>query len=673
MISNGAHQQLLCHGHSSPDVIDLLDEIIEVHQSFLEAHQRELSSFVSQREAAQAAHATEERYFHKEVEQSLTETRKAAPLQEVPLRDSNSELSQETTDKDGEYGVGPMLVVKPQVAPSKAIAEVNLEQVTMSVGNDETRADLACLGTSNAEGIFPIVGNRNNCNNNNNKKVVTIDIPVEKDSKLMAHVQSGWSIWSATLEDEEAKSRTMLASGFFTKPQLSTQTYDWVWRRQLKRRVRSCGFETFFAIAIILNAGVMGIEAEAALRGRGDAKIWSTISYVFTAMFVLEFTLRVLTNSRFFCVFQDSDAAWNYFDLSMVVFSVLELVMTTLHTEGDVSLRNLRLFRLVRITRLVRVLRIARLVRFIRALRTLIQSILVTLKQVFWAYFLLMTILYSFALIFAQAVCSYMAHHNVQVDLDEPLGEYWGTVPRCLFTLFMSISGGVSWHVAVRPLSVMHWGWVMVFVLYILFVTFAVLNVITGVFCESAIESARLDSVLVQHQFIENRELFIHKVKELFGCLDKDGSGTISYHEMEDHLTSEQAVQLFAMLDLQISEVWELFKLLDTDGTSTIDIDEFVIGCMRLRGGAKALDMAKLSYEQKLFRRHVVRTFKAMEDRLIELAEVLLPSGSRHMRQRDASRKFRDTTASANSRSSILDDNKPNHVGFVIRHEDLTT
>merc|ERR1712228_460028 len=39
--------------------------------------------------------------------------------------------------------------------------------------------------------------------------------------------------------------------------------------------------------------------------------------------------------------------------------------------------------------------------------------------------------------------------------------------------------------------------------------------------------------------------------------------------------------------------------LVDIDNTGNVDVEEFMGGCMRLRGGAQALDLASLMYESK--------------------------------------------------------------------------
>merc|ERR1712039_328640 len=53
------------------------------------------------------------------------------------------------------------------------------------------------------------------------------------------------------------------------------------------------------------------------------------------------------------------------------------------------------------------------------------------------------------------------------------------------------------------------------------------------------------------------------------------------------------------------SDAWTLFQLLDADGTYTIDIEEFVMGCTRLRGSAKSIDIAKVIADGRWLKKRV--------------------------------------------------------------------
>merc|ERR1711972_972244 len=70
-------------------------------------------------------------------------------------------------------------------------------------------------------------------------------------------------------------------------------------------------------------------------------------------------------------------------------------------------------------------------------------------------------------------------------------------------------------------------------------------------------------------------------------------------HDFE-FLISEPSYQSYlSSLDIEHSEARGLFTLLDTDGSGDVTVEEFVAGCLRLKGAATAVDMVTLLYENK--------------------------------------------------------------------------
>merc|ERR1719150_2214339 len=122
-------------------------------------------------------------------------------------------------------------------------------------------------------------------------------------------------------------------------------------------------------------------------------------------------------------------------------------------------------------------------------------SIVSTLRTLVWAMILLLMIIYVFGILFAQAVRDHLSENEDGADEETvaALLEYWGGLATAMFTLFKTISNGLSWHDAVEPLHGIHWTLAGLFTIFITFTYFAVLNVLTAVFCQSAIDSAQLD------------------------------------------------------------------------------------------------------------------------------------------------------------------------------------
>merc|ERR1711920_599474 len=219
-----------------------------------------------------------------------------------------------------------------------------------------------------------------------------------------------------------------------------------------------------------------------------------------------------------------------------------------------------------------------------------------TLKTVFWALLLVLMIIYSFGIAFTVGVSD-----ELHASQDSPnfmeLELFWGTLPRSMFTLFKSISGGVSWHQAVMPLSDAGWMYVALFVLYIMFSVFAVLNVVTGVFCQSAIENAQNDKDVATLASITNHDEMRQKLHDLFNEMDEDSSGLLTLDVLETTLLQRNSQAYLQSLGIDVTSAWNLLKLLDVNRDGTVDLEEFVLGCMALRGDAKAIHVAMLSHD----------------------------------------------------------------------------
>merc|ERR1712228_258003 len=101
--------------------------------------------------------------------------------------------------------------------------------------------------------------------------------------------------------------------------------------------------------------------------------------------------------------------------------------------------------------------------------------------------------------------------------------------------------GGISWHECVHPLASVGNISILVFLSYICVSSLAVLNVITGVFCQSAIEGAEADRDLVVQKHMAQKQEYVRILKGLFGEIDCDESNVITMEEFTAHLADEEA------------------------------------------------------------------------------------------------------------------------------------
>lgn len=393
-------------------------------------------------------------------------------------------------------------------------------------------------------------------------------------------------------------------------------------KERVRRIVRSPKFELVFGMCILANSFYIGLTTDWSARHlySEPPEVFFYVEIVFTACFAIELMLRLINEGpKQYCI-ASSERHWAWLDTVIVVTSVIEafseialrLSSSSASSSSDgASTSQFRIVRILRITRLVRIVRITRIVRFVRALRTMVHQLLSTLKSLFWAVLLLFLIIYLFAIFFTQAVTAYAKAE----DKGDVL-EYWSTLSVSMLTLYMAITGGINWNQVVVPLNEVGTIYLCVFVGYIVMAQLAVLNVLTGVFCQNAIESASHDAELVTQQMLAQREMYVKRLQALFGDLDTDRSGTVSLKEFQDHLADPQVQAYFESLELDTSDVWTLFKLLDVDEGNRIDLEEFVSGAMRLRGTAKCMDLMKLTYEHKWMSRRMMKFIAKTEERM---------------------------------------------------------
>ena len=134
-----------------------------------------------------------------------------------------------------------------------------------------------------------------------------------------------------------------------------------------------------------------------------------------------------------------------------------------------------------------------------------------------------------------------------------------------MYSLYIAITQGRAWGEIFAPLSKLHWAASESFLLFLSICMFGVMNVITSVFVESAMQSSKYYKDLMVEEKLVNEQTCVKHIKEIFKQIDTDNSGNISNDEMLAFLENDVASDLqsyFATLDLSPSDTMTLFRLL---------------------------------------------------------------------------------------------------------------
>jgi len=248
---------------------------------------------------------------------------------------------------------------------------------------------------------------------------------------------------------------------------------------------------------------------------------------------------------------------------------------------------------MLRVLRVARILRITRLLHLMPEFQTLVVSIMSSLKSLTWVFLLVIITTSVFGVILTQIVTDHktaLGREEVENSHQEVLEEYFGSVGMAMLRLYMTISDGMHWAELADPMMEFCSPWTsLIFVVYSAFVTFAMMNVVTAFFVETALRVAQED-----YQMNMTRQLL-----DLFQKADTSHDETITSDEFMSHLDEPFMLDYLQKLQLSPDQVKDshFFQLLDTNNDGIVDPSELMSGCVRLMGPAKAVDLAGLAFD----------------------------------------------------------------------------
>ena len=412
----------------------------------------------------------------------------------------------------------------------------------------------------------------------------------------------------------------------------------------LYKFVNGTFFTSFFACLIVFNAIVIGFTTNYELEEAFDQSFGRSttgssveedflrlLDIVFTTLFCIELSLKLAAlEFRFFFM---ADWKWNILDFVLVLISIIETILA----NSSLQLSYIRILRLCRVLRMVRVVRE---VPFFEKLRMMMNAVANSVASLVWALVLLFFSIYMFSCVFLQGATQYILNSSEGHDTHiEVLAEFFPNMHGALLTLFMAVTSGISWWEVEEVLLEVGWVYGALFVMYIAVMILALLNIVTGIFLNDALEMAAMDQELQKKFELEKRAQMADELRDIFSKLDTGDSGTITFDEFERFMGTPGASSLFSVFGLNIVDAVPLFDALDVDENRELGIEEFVMGCIQLQGEARTVDLVTHMRENKKIMQRASKAAQSAEQQLRELRDMLSISFQSHHEERS----FHDT------------------------------
>jgi hypothetical protein len=198
------------------------------------------------------------------------------------------------------------------------------------------------------------------------------------------------------------------------------------------------------------------------------------------------------------------------------------------------------------------------------------------------------------------------------LEESQDMEDLYGNMMRTMVSLFMIISGGISWYDLMVPLSEnISPLFKYFFVCLTGFQMFGMMNVITACFVDNALKIAATTELK-------------HMLDSLWGVFGNKGDGVGSMMGSDLAVTAEDFVDNFGRPEMskflemihakQGIDAVEVFAMMDKDGDGSLSINEFVTCCDHIIGPAKGSALASLAKDHSSFAKEQRKTMQQLVD-----------------------------------------------------------
>lgn len=402
---------------------------------------------------------------------------------------------------------------------------------------------------------------------------------------------------------------------------------DGEFRARIGRFLKSTTFD--FLIGFVIAANAVNIGVEQAFRIRDDeSEAVTVLEHVFLSIYLVELILQFYAFNS--ACFYDS---WVVFDLVLVVTGVIaQWIVQPVFGSGS-KFAPLMVLRAARLMRLAQTIRL--LIKF-KELWILVRGLLSSAQTMLYTILLLFVILYILSLLGVELLQQHPQAYGPDRDPEfaRTTAQYFGSLPVAMVTLIQFVClDNVA--LIYGPLVKRDPWLIIYFVSVILVVGIVVMNLVTAVIVNSALEQTAQDKDMVKSLEDERRKLVLKDLRRVFLRLDKDGSGEVSRVEIQNMGTSERAI-LEGLTGFE--DPLDIFDALDVDGDGEIGIDEFCDGLWQVAISQTPIEIKRLEKQMEWVRSQMG---EARKDRyriysmLSDLIELVKKQEKRHGRTAD--------------------------------------
>jgi hypothetical protein len=187
---------------------------------------------------------------------------------------------------------------------------------------------------------------------------------------------------------------------------------------------------------------------------------------------------------------------------------------------------------------------------------------------------------------------------EVDPDTLESLHEWFGSVGIATEHFLFASTGSTGWsdyYIALGEMSVVD---KIIYLLVILFIQLGLLNIILGIFVDSALKALDPGPIERAEEHSQDEAEIQSTLEKIMEMADVDENGRLSLDEF-DRKISGSVYKFLDMLGFRHDHVRSFLRFLQSKDPSQkgVDVQEFVQGCMLLKGTASNWEVRSLRVE----------------------------------------------------------------------------
>ena len=168
---------------------------------------------------------------------------------------------------------------------------------------------------------------------------------------------------------------------------------------------------------------------------------------------------------------------------------------------------------------------------------------------------------------------------------------YFATVWRSTFTLFQIMTLDQWNESVVRHVVANQPAMLIFFLIFVCISSLGLMSIMIGVVVENTLATANKDQNKLKAKRERDRKQVFSQLQEIFEMADVDGSGTLTIDEVEAAIQKPEIYNKLKMIDFPVDDPGQIFALLDYDESGELTTEEFITGCIRMKGPAKSKDL----------------------------------------------------------------------------------